>query len=93
MIVRFQRVQKFFQFKIIVPVILLILAGISYGFIIPSLGYYGDDWSMAWLAYQSHHLELFFTGNRPALGTYFDILTRALGPAPWHWQVLAFVFH
>ena len=56
MIASLRRARNLFHYKIYVPVVLFILAVISYGLLIPSLGYYGDDWSMSWLAYQSHHV-------------------------------------
>jgi len=93
MIASLRRARNLFHYKIYVPVVLFILAVISYGLLIPSLGYYGDDWSMSWLAYQSHHLEIFFGGNRLLLAYYYEILTSVLGPAPWHWQVYALVWH
>lgn len=65
------------------------LAG--YGLFIPLLGYYGDDLSYAWLAYRSHEIQIFFEGNRPLFGAYFGLLTRWIGPAPWHWQILELV--
>jgi hypothetical protein len=75
--------------KYFVPIVLFVMGGISYGIFIPLLGYYGDDWSMAWLAYRSHHLENFFLGNRPFLAYYYQFLTSFIGPAPWQWQVFA----
>jgi len=71
-----------------VPLALLVVCLGGYGVLIPWVGYYGDDLSYAWLAYQSHQIRLFFEGNRPFFGDYFSLLTQFLGPAPWHWQVL-----
>jgi hypothetical protein len=86
-------IHKFIKSSIFVPIMLLIFGGVSYGVLIPFMGYYGDDWSYVWLAYRSHHLEIFFSGNRPLLAYYFLAITKIIGPAPWHWQVYGFACH
>jgi hypothetical protein len=74
------------------PLILLLVCGASYGILIPWLGYYGDDLSMGWLAYKAHQIQDFFNENRPFWGYYYEITSRVLGPAPWHWQIYALLW-
>jgi hypothetical protein len=79
---------RFLDSSAAVPLALLGVCLGAYGLLVPWIGYYGDDLSYAWLAYKSHEIRMFFEGNRPFFGEYFSVLTRFLGPAPWHWQVV-----
>lgn len=90
---RLRHFHKIVQSPAFVLITLLLFGGVGYVLLIPFLGYYGDDWSMVWLAYRSHHLEIFFSGNRPLLAYYYTVMTKILGPAPWQWQVYAFICH
>jgi hypothetical protein len=89
----FRLMHRLIKSQIFVPIMLLIFGGVSYGVLIPFMGYYSDDWSYAWLAYRSHQLEIFFSGSRPLLAYYYLAITKIIGPAPWHWQVCGLVCH
>lgn len=71
-------------------VILFILIGvICFGLLIPYLGFFWDDYPLAWIAetYGNVGLERYFSTNRPFWGMLFQITTPILGSIPWHWQV------
>ena len=73
------------------PLFLLILTFVSYGLLLPTLGYYGDDWNYAWLAYKVGSVDIFFVNNRPIIGSIFFALTKLLSYYPWQWQLLLLV--
>jgi hypothetical protein len=87
-----RRLQRLTHTSFFVPAVLLFFCVCGYGLLIPWMGYYGDDISMAWLAYKSHYFDYFFPGNRPIWGMYYQTLCNVLGPAPWHWQVYGLVW-
>lgn len=71
------------------PLVLLGVAVLAYGVLIPWLGYYWDDWQKAWslhaLGPQGFH-EV-FARDRPILAWTYLITTRILGETPIPWQV------
>ena len=69
------------------PVFLFIVTFVTYGIFIPVLGYYGDDFSLAWLAYKVGSVDSFFTQNRPIFGQIFLAITKLLSPSPWQWHL------
>ena len=71
--------------------ILALFAILSYGILIPWLGFYWDDFPMAWIAetYGSEGLARYFSTNRPIWGLLYRVTTPLLGATPWHWQVFA----
>jgi hypothetical protein len=75
-----------------IPMTLGVVCLISYGLLVAGAGYYGDDLSYVWLGYNAHQMANFFLGNRPVLGVYFDLMTRVIGPAPWHWHLFALIW-
>jgi hypothetical protein len=75
-----------------IPAALGVVCLVSYGLLVVGAGYYGDDLSYVWLGYNAHQMAYFFTGNRPILGVYFDLMTRVIGPAPWHWHLFALIW-
>ena len=66
---------------------------LTYGILIPQLGFYRDDWYMIW-AGQVRGLkgiiELFQT-DRPFIGYLYALDYRLLGAAPIGWHVLALI--
>ena len=83
---------KSFQFPTFtVPLFLLFLCVISFGLLIPWIGFYWDDWAFAWISQQlgSTGLSNYFSTNRPVWGLLYQITTPILGETPWHWQVFA----
>jgi hypothetical protein len=71
------------------PIFLLLIAFITYGIFISALGFYGDDLTLAWLAYKVGSVDSFFLNiqNRPLWGQLFLYLTKIISPQPWQWQV------
>ena len=75
------------------PVFLLLLCILSYGIMIPALGFYWDDWPMAWFAHTTGPLGFFnvFEGDRPFLAGIYVITTALLDTIPYQWQILGLV--
>lgn len=73
-----------------IPAYLLLLCILSYGLLIPSLGFYWDDWPMAWFAHSTGPLGFFrvFEGDRPFLAGIYVITTTLLDTVPYQWQIL-----
>ena len=69
------------------PFFLLFLTFLSYGILLPALGYSGDDFSLAWLAYKVGSVDTFFAQNRPVFGQIFLAITKLLSPSPWQWHL------
>jgi hypothetical protein len=74
------------------PLVLLCLAVVSYGLLIPWLGYFWDDFPVAWIADRlgSTGLERYFSSNRPLLSWLYQVTVPLFGThTPWHWHVFA----
>jgi len=83
---------KSFQFpSFTVPIFLLFLSIISFGLLIPWIGFYWDDWAFAWISQKlgSAGLTNYFSTNRPVWGLLYQMTTPLLGETPWRWQVFA----
>ncbi|NPV57674.1 MAG: hypothetical protein HPY76_13525, partial [Anaerolineae bacterium] len=72
-------------------VVLLFLSVASYGILIPSLGFYWDDWPLIWFkhAFGSGIFTELFTSDRPFLAGIYLITANLLGSTPLPWQILA----
>jgi hypothetical protein len=72
-----------------VIIIFLLIGIISFGLLIPSMGFYWDDFPIAWIAetFGGEGLERYFSTNRPYWGLLFQLTTPILGNEPWHWQI------
>ena len=79
---------KRFQSPKYFPIFLLVIAIVTYGILIPALGFYGDDFTLAWLAYRVGSVDSFFTNNRPVYGQLFLFLTRLIPFVPWVWHLV-----
>lgn len=77
----------------IFPAVLLLLALLSYGLLIPWLGFYWDDWPFAWLTHFLSLRELLevFSMFRPFDAPFFLLTIPLLGNAPIAWQVYGLV--
>jgi hypothetical protein len=78
--------------KRIHPAILfLAVAVLSYGLLLPRLGFYWDDLPMSWIRYQlgSEAMTRYFSSNRPVWGLLYQVTTRILPHIPIYWQVFA----
>lgn len=76
-----------------VPYAVLFFSIASFGILIPSLGYYWDDWPMIWvgqLAGSSGYMDA-LAGDRPFLAGIYLLTTNLLGSAPIQWHILALV--
>lgn len=74
-----------------IPFILLGLCVAAFGLLIPSLGFYWDDFPMMWLAevFGPLGFPAVFAGDRPFLSLIYIITTAVLDTVPWQWQVFA----
>lgn len=71
--------------------ILVILGVLSYGLIIPWLGFYYDDWPFSWIAHRLGSLEFIeaFKPYRPFLGPFFFLTSTLLSEIPWIWHLFS----
>ena len=75
------------QFSI--PLALLLLCFLSYGLLIPWLGFYWDDWVYTWFGYilGPGGFQKAFANDRPFLSLIYMITTSILGQQPIAWQI------
>lgn len=73
----------------IVPVFLLVLCVLAYGLLIPTLGYYWDDWPYAWInhMYGPSGYPEFVALDRPHSAWVFMLLTFILGEGPLGYHI------
>ncbi len=71
--------------------VLLVVALLAYGLLIPQLGFYWDDLPMSWIRYElgTEAMRRYFSTNRPVWGLLYQVTTRLLPHAPLPWQVFA----
>lgn len=76
-----------------VPVALLIISILSFGLLIPSLGFYWDDWpSLVITRLQgAQGFQQFFNLDRPTTHISYVLLMPLLGADPVGWQVFSLV--
>ena len=76
-----------------VPVALFLLTLLTYGLMLPWIGFYWDDWPFAWIEKFLGPAEFIpaFAPFRPFLGPIFFGTTSLLPPNPLVWQALALV--
>jgi hypothetical protein len=74
--------------------ILLIVAILAYGLLIPQLGFYWDDMPMSWIRYElgPEAMTRYFSTNRPVWGLLFQLTTRLLPQVPVYWQIFALIW-
>ncbi|HJS18070.1 MAG TPA: hypothetical protein VJ785_04950 [Anaerolineales bacterium] len=75
-------------------VILLITAVLTYGILIPQLGFYWDDQPMSWIRYQlgPEAMTKYFSTNRPVWGWLYQLTTRLIPQVPLFWQIFALLW-
>lgn len=73
----------------IFPVFLLLICAAAYSPLIPRLGFYWDDFPIAWIAATMGNAGLarYFSTNRPVWGLLYQITTPILGNSPLTWQI------
>ncbi len=66
---------------------------LSYGVLLPSLGFYWDDYPMVWFAHTLGPAGFpgVFSGDRPFLAGIYILTTALLKTVPWQWQVLGII--
>lgn len=74
--------------------ILLIVAILSYGLLIPQLGFYWDGLPISWIRYQlgPEALTEYFSSNRPVWGVLYQVTTRLFPQVPVYWQIFALIW-
>ena len=72
-----------------VPFLLLVIAILAYGLLIPTLGFFWDDFPLSWIydTYGVDGLERYFSTNRPYWGLLFRLTMPLLGDSPLAWQL------
>ncbi|MBI9034462.1 MAG: hypothetical protein JEZ03_08335 [Bacteroidales bacterium] len=82
---------KIISFIKSVPVTLLIFCIASFGLLIPTLGFYWDDWPMIWFSFSQGPLGFpaAFAGDRPFLSIVYVITTTFLKFNPISWQIFS----
>jgi hypothetical protein len=73
-----------------VPAALLAFCLLAFGLLIPTLGFYWDDWQMIWFNYATGPSGLFqaFQGDRPVLALTFYLTSLITRPIPLDWQIM-----
>jgi hypothetical protein len=76
------------------PILLLIIAILAYGLLIPQMGFYWDDLPISWIRYQlgPEALTQYFSLNRPIWGMLYQLTTRMIPQVPAYWQVFALLW-
>ena len=71
--------------------ILLVVAFLAYGLLMPQLGFYWDDVPITWIRYQmgSEALRDYFSTNRPIWGVLHRLTTSVIPQVPLYWQIFA----
>jgi hypothetical protein len=70
-------------------VLLLIVAVLAYGLLLPHLGFYWDELPMSWIRYElgPQAMTRYFSTNRPVWGMLYQLTTRLLPQIPIYWEV------
>jgi len=73
--------------------ILLVVAFLAYGLLIPQLGFYWDDLPITWIRYQMgpDALTDYFSTNRPIWGVLHRLTTSLIPQVPLYWQIFALI--
>ncbi len=73
------------------PLVLLLLNLVSFGLLLPWLGFYWDDWPSIWFLHflGPQGFMRVFAEDRPFLGGLFWLTTSILGESPLRWQIFA----
>ncbi len=76
------------------PVVLLFVAILAYGLLIPHLGFYWDDLPILWIRFQlgAEALTRYFSTNRPVWGLLYQVTTSVIPDEPIYWQIFALIW-
>lgn len=71
------------------PLILLAVAGLAYGLLVPVIGFFWDDFPLSWInaTYGAGGLARYFSTNRPYWGWLFRVSLPLLGASPLAWHL------
>lgn len=74
--------------------ILLVVAFLAYGLLMPQLGFYWDDVPMTWIRYQMgpEAQTDYFSTNRPVWGVLHRLTTSVIPQVPLYWQIFALLW-
>ena len=83
-------IKRFITWKT-VPVALLLVSIAAYGLLIPTLGFYWDDWPLMWFlhSFGARGYQEALAIDRPFLAGIYLITTSLLKTIPIQWQILA----
>lgn len=81
--------KNFFHSQLWVPVCLLGLGVLAYGYFIPWLGFYWDDMPFQFIyqRFGSQGIQDYFATKRPVLAYMYQVLMPVLGRQPWVWHI------
>ncbi|MCI0550655.1 MAG: hypothetical protein L0287_06850, partial [Anaerolineae bacterium] len=73
-----------------VPIVLFIVAFLTYGLFFWERGFYWDEAPWTWIYYRlgPDALTKTFSTSRPFWGMIYQITMPLIGPYPWRWQLL-----
>ena len=74
--------------------ILLVIAILAYGLLIPKLGFYWDDLPISWIRYELGPAALaeYFSAKRPAWSYLYQVTSTLLPQVPIYWQIFALLW-
>ncbi len=69
--------------------VLLGVAVLAYGLLIPHMGFYWDELPMSWIRYElgPEAMTRYFSTNRPVWGMLYQLTTRVLPQIPIYWEI------
>ncbi|HUE99799.1 MAG TPA: hypothetical protein VMN99_11125 [Anaerolineales bacterium] len=76
-----------------VPIVLFIVAALTYGLFFWERGFYWDESPWTWIYYRlgPDALTKTFSTSRPFWGMIYQVTMPLLGPHPWRWQLLVVI--
>src|SRR5258706_9756343 len=88
----FSRLKKISEKAWFYPVALLLVGFVIYGYVLPSLGYYWDDWEIVMFTKLNPALQFnFFAGDRPFPWTY-QLTYFLVGSNPIGWHIVTLFY-
>lgn len=87
--------EKFLQSPLFVPLTLLVISILAYGLLIPSLGYYWDDWPYAWVnhIFGPAGYPEFVSSDRPFSAWIFMGLATLWGEQPIGYHISSLILY
>jgi hypothetical protein len=91
--VRLTQLSRWLEHPLAVPIVLFVVAFACYCLLINRLGYFWDDFPLAYIKniYGSAGLARYFSTNRPVWGLFYQF-TFNIFDQPWQWQLNALVW-